>query len=140
MNWDWFTVLFGALVPHENASPKAQYAWRVRIGFVACGTCVLFFFSQAIAFGLFPSISGGFAKAQHVNEIAADMKNGQAKILIQLEDRDLFMLRVRHCNARTAEEKQLFWGQIETQMSERARIAGRPYDLPPCDSVQASAP
>ena len=136
MTWDWLTTLFEAMVPNEESTQKQQFAWRVRVGLVACGTFTAFVVSQMIEYGWLPALSSGFAQKSQLTHVSESLNEGQKTILLKIVDRDLFMLRVRHCAATSAGEKQLFWGQIEIQLADRLRIAGSAYPLPPCESLQ----
>jgi len=120
-----------ALIPPNEATPEQQYNWRLRIGIAVCLLFPMFVAGVAGAYGLVPGIAG-FARATDLASVVSEIRQNR---LGELDNR-ILDLRIKHCDAKTDEAKQLYWAKINALISEWRALTGLPaYQLPNCTDL-----
>ena len=115
------------LVPPPDSDHNANLRWRWSVAIVSSVSLIGVIGISMAAFGLAPGFDG-FAKA-------ADLKQSVAEQRIHWTfdaDSRLLDLRIKHCEAKTPEAKQLYWGKISELLIRYQQLSGRTYNLPSC--------
>ena len=123
--------LAGGLVPGPEAHPDKQYFWRLRVGMVLCATFLGLICVTALAFGRVPAVFDGFARNDALQSVVGEMRAARVSIL----DGQLLDIRSKNCKATTSEARTLYWTRIQELSAERLRLAGSPWQMPPCDAL-----
>ena len=128
---DMITSIVSALIPPHDATPEEHYGWRLRMGL-----CVIFLFSYlgmatAFAFGIVPGVSG-FARASDLSKVVSEIRRNRQG---DLENR-ILDLRIKHCDAKTDEAKQLYWSRLNELIDGWRGLTQLPsYPLPACTDL-----
>ena len=118
----------------EIMKMPAQVAAYAALGSVICGT--------ALAFGLVPQFFGGFAHADKLNRLAAQLNAHVAQIATadnqhwanQAADSLLRMDQAR-CALPAGELRSMYDQLIQSRMQEYASLTGAQYPLPACANL-----
>ncbi len=118
----------------EIMKMPAQVAAYAALGSVICGT--------ALAFGLVPQFFGGFAHADKLNRLAAQLNAHVAQIATadnqhwanQAADSLLRMDQAR-CALPSGELRSMYDQLIQSRMQEYASLTGQQYPLPACANL-----
>lgn len=121
----------GGLVPDADAHPDKQYFWRLRVGLVLCTTFLSLVGVTALAFGMVPSMFGGFAKNEDLQQVVGEVRASRLSIV----EGQLLDLRSKHCRAQSSEARQLYWTRLVELMLEHRKLAGSDWQMPPCDAL-----
>jgi len=125
---DLVTKGVSALIPPHDATPEEHYNWRLRIGLSVCFLFAALSAVTVFAFGLVPGVAG-FARATDLNTVIGEIRQNRVGEL----DNRILELRIKHCDAKTDEAKQLYWAKIQSLVSEWRGLTGLPnYQLPAC--------
>jgi hypothetical protein len=119
------------IAPPDDAHPEAQYAWRVRVALVACSGLGLALIQGVLSLGVLPAVYPGFAKATDLASMVNEIRQNRLANV----DGQLLDLRIKHCEAKSPEAKQLYWTKISQGMEEYQRLTGHPYNLPACSDL-----
>ena len=124
------TRLLEFIIPPVDAERSKQYGWRVRIAIMTCITFLGLIASIALAFGLVPGFAG-FATEATIAQVSEQlMENRTAQI-----ESELLELRIKHCQAKSDEAKQLYWSRISSLMIRYQQLTTRVYALPACSDL-----
>jgi len=120
-----------ALIPPLHSTPEQQYNWRLRIGLSVCFLFPALGAVTAGAFGLIPGVVG-FARASDLSTVVSEIRQNRTGDL----DNRILDLRIKHCDAKSDEAKQLYWAKINALITEWRAITGLPaYQMPDCKDL-----
>jgi hypothetical protein len=123
--------LLGGLIPEQNADPKVQYRYQLRLGATLSLLIVYTAAASIIASGIVPKISQGVAMTVDLKQVVAEIRENRAQTI----DNQLLDLRIKHCAAKDDTARQLYWSKIAPLLDEYQKITGRPYTLPACGDL-----
>lgn len=137
--WDAIVELWQSFIPPLDATPQAQYNWRVRVGVFTCAGFTLACGMYAIAYGFGEPIGvSGFERTvdsqRQAAAIIAEIRSNRAEAL----QNELLNLRIKHCAAVKAKQEDAkirYWAEIERRMVTYQELTKQVYPLPACTDL-----
>lgn len=129
--WEFFLRLVGGLVPLHNADSETQFRYQLRLGLTVSVIIIWLIGVTVDAFGLLPGWSQGFALATDVQKVVTEIRQNR----VQTIDNQVLELRLKHCQAKSDEARQLYWAKIAALQTEYQVLTVRAYLMPRCEDL-----